>query len=240
LSVDQTYPSVQRAGQELMLLPSGAIYCRNLATLWVADVHLGKAATYRQLGQPVPQGTTTHTLTQLTDDLRRYGIEHLVVLGDFLHGPQVHRSASTLQAIARWRDEHGRCKVTLIRGNHDDRAGDPPASLAIDVVDEPFMLAGLACCHHQQETKIGSGAPVLWGHLHPVALLQGRARERLRLPCFVVGRNHILLPAYGAFTGGHVYSPASDETLYVIADQSVFKLPGALSVTRQGSPSRHQ
>jgi DNA ligase-associated metallophosphoesterase len=229
-----TSPSIVTfAGHELMLLPSGAIYCAALATLFVADVHLGKAATYRQLGQPVPVGTTGQTLAQLTDDLRRQAVEHLVVLGDFLHGPQVQQSASTLNALAQWRSHHVNCAMTLIRGNHDDRAGDPPDALAIDVVDEPHVLAGMACCHDRQGVELQADMPVLWGHVHPVTVLRARARERLRLPCFVVGRHHLLLPAYGAFTGGQVYTPATDETLYVIADQSVFKLPGPTRVNCQ-------
>ncbi|HEY7804206.1 MAG TPA: ligase-associated DNA damage response endonuclease PdeM [Orrella sp.] len=230
------HPMVVFGQHRLTLLPSGAIYCAALATLWVADVHLGKAATYRQLGQPVPQGTTTATLAQLSKDLQCYSVKHLVVLGDFLHGPQVHRSPSTLRAIEQWREQHFSCDITLIRGNHDDRAGDPPQSLSISVVDEPYALSGIACCHDKRSVVVND-LPVLWGHIHPVTVLKGRARERLRLPCFVVAPDHILLPAYGAFTGGHAYTPASDETLYVIADQSVLKLPGPASIARQGSPA---
>lgn len=229
-------PTIVFGQHQLTLLPSGAIYCAALATLWVADVHLGKAATYRQLGQPVPQGTTTATLAQLSQDLQRYSVKHLVVLGDFLHGPSVHQSSSTLRAMTQWREQHLSCEITLIRGNHDDRAGDPPKGLAISVVDEPYACSGIACCHDKRGVVVND-LPVLWGHIHPVTVLKGRARERLRLPCFVVASDHILLPAYGAFTGGHVYTPAGDETLYVIADQSVIKLPGPSSIVRQGSPA---
>lgn len=225
--------TVTLARHSLVLLPSGAIYGEAMSTLFVADVHLGKAATYRQLGQPVPIGTTSQTLAQLSQDLNTHRAKHLVVLGDFLHGPQAQRSRSTWQVVDQWRERHSHTAMTLIRGNHDDRAGDPPASLGMDVVDEPHEIAGLACCHDRQGLGRAPGMPVLWGHWHPVVVLQGRARERFRLPCFVVGANHLLLPAYGAFTGGHVYTPSQDEAVYVIADQSVFKLPGPASVRRQ-------
>ena len=230
---ETTAATIHVAGHEMRLLPSGAMYCAALSTLFVADVHLGKAATYRRLGQPVPQGTTSQTLAQLTADLNTHGATHLVVLGDFLHGPQVHGSASTGQAIKQWRQNHRGCAITLIRGNHDDRAGDPAAELNIDVVDEPYQFSGMACCHDRHSVNVPPGAPVLWGHVHPVVVLRGKAHERFRLPCFVVGAAHVLLPAYGAFTGGHVYTPCAGESLYVIADQSVFKLPGPASVARQ-------
>lgn len=230
---ETTVATIHVAGHEMRLLPSGAMLCAALSTLFVADVHLGKAATYRRLGQPVPQGTTGQTLAQLTADLRHHGVTHLVVLGDFLHGPQVHSSVSTNLAIRQWREAHRDCAITLIRGNHDDRAGDPAAELNIDVVDEPHLFNGMACCHDRQGMNVPAGVPILWGHWHPAVVLRGRARQRVRLPCFVVGLDHVLLPAYGAFTGGHIYKPDSGETLYVIADHSVFKLPGPSSVACQ-------
>lgn len=232
--------TVTMADHELTLLPSGAIYCAALDTLFVADVHLGKAATYRRLGQPVPAGTTSQTLAQLSRDILHHRVGHLIVLGDFLHGPHVQRSASTLQTIDRWRHAHAQCAMTLIRGNHDDRAGDPPQTWDINVVDEPYVFEGMACCHDRHGVQSNEDLPVLWGHAHPVALLRGRARERFRLPCFVVGDRHLLLPAYGAFTGGHVYETAPDDVLYVIAQQSVFKLPGSAAVGCQGPSGRDQ
>lgn len=213
------------AGQTLRLLPSGAIYHADSQTLWVADVHLGKAATYRRLGQPVPKGTTTENLRRLTCDLARHEVKHLVVLGDFLHGPQVQQAASTLMAIKAWRQEHARCQITLIRGNHDHRAGDPPKEFEITVVDQPHITAGLAGWHDIESSHPSKGQGILFGHTHPVFVLRGGAREQLRLPCFVVSANTLNLPAYGAFTGGHQHHPRAGETIYVLADQAVIRLP---------------
>lgn len=220
--------TIEFGGLSLDLLPSGAAWHRQRNVLFVADLHLGKAASYRQLGQPVPQGTTTKTLASLSNDIECCNARHLIVLGDFLHGPLVHRSHSTLEAIAAWRAHHGSLAITLIRGNHDDRAGDPPLALDIEVADEPFMFESLACCHDENSWPGTSNTgAVMAGHVHPVAVIRGGARERLRLACFVVGKTRLLLPAYGAFTGGHVIKPAAGESIYVIADQSVFRLPGS-------------
>ena len=217
----------------LVLLPSGAVFNNAHQVMFVADVHLGKAATYRQLGQPVPQGTTTQTLNQLSADIKRYKPNHLIVLGDFLHGPLIRRSRATLDAIAQWRAAHKSLQITLIRGNHDAAAGDPPSEFEIELVDEPFKYASVSCCHEAQRSDLQPTEFMMCGHIHPVAVLHGRARERLRLACFVLGPKRLVLPAYGAFTGGHVYKPAPDETIYVVADQQVFKLPGSRSVSCQ-------
>ncbi len=77
--------AIQALGQTITLLPQRAVYLNGSQTLLVADLHLGKAATYRKLGQPVPQGTTTDTLTRLSLAIEGQPVKQLVVLGDFLH-----------------------------------------------------------------------------------------------------------------------------------------------------------
>ena len=139
------YP-VRLAGEELWLLPEKAIYWPAQQALLIADVHFGKAAAYRSLGQPVPQGTTASNIAVLNGLLAALPCRQLIFLGDFLHGPGSHAKA-TLSALAEWRARHRDLPMTLIRGNHDKRAGDPPDSLNIRVVPEPLLLGPFALQH---------------------------------------------------------------------------------------------
>lgn len=225
------------AGQAIELLAQRAVYLPDSQTLLVADLHLGKAATYRKLGQPVPQGTTSETLARLSLALQLRPVRQLMVLGDFLHAAQVHKAPQTLAAIEKWRAQQLHLAITLVRGNHDDRAGDPPKSLGIEVVDEPHVLDGFECRHEPPHVSgLRPSAFVFAGHTHPVVTLQGRARDRLRLLCFVVSPEACILPAFGAFTGGHEHRRLSNETLYAIADEAIFSLPGHPSKPRQSRP----
>lgn len=184
-------------GQGVWLLPERALWWPAAGTVFVADVHLGKAASFRALGQPVPSGTTRDNLDRLSaliDDLRAV---RLVVLGDFLHSAAAQQ-AQVLDPVHRWRDRHASLEALLVRGNHDSRAGDPPPSLRLDIVDEPHRLGPFAACHHPRRVD---GAYALAGHLHPATTLHGRAHERHRLPCFCESEGLMILPAFGAFTG---------------------------------------
>jgi len=212
---------VQWANESLHLLPEHAVWWPATLTLFIADLHLGKAATYRQLGQPVPAGTTQDNLQRLTLLIERLSVRHLVFLGDFLHAA-AGRTPTLLQALRSWRAQHPALHLTLVRGNHDSRAGDPPHALSIVVVDEPWLIGPFAACHHPQ---IHPTHLVLAGHSHPVIHLQGAARDRLRLPCFVKDERQATLPAFGAFTGGHPVEVQAHRQLYAVGGGRVWAIP---------------
>ncbi|WP_298834602.1 ligase-associated DNA damage response endonuclease PdeM [uncultured Piscinibacter sp.] len=213
--------TIEVAGQVLVLLPQRAALLRDSRTLLIADAHIGKATSFRALGVPVPRGTTSETLSVLGDLIRGHGAKRVVFLGDFLHSARAHACA-TLDALARWRSEQASIELVLVRGNHDERAGDPPAELGLQVVDEPMRQGRLALCHHPAPVD---GAHVVAGHLHPCVSIQGRARERLRLPCFHVGERVTVLPAFGSFTGMHPVRRTPGDRVFAVAGEAVRELP---------------
>jgi len=220
--------AITYADHTVWLLPEHALWWPAGRVLFVADLHLGKAASYRALGQPVPSGTTAENLRRLSQLITHYLPAQLVFLGDFLHARQA-RTASVLNQLQLWRQGHASLHCTLVRGNHDSRAGDPPADLSISVVDEPYLVGPFAACHHPQ-THATHG--VLAGHTHPVVQLQGPARDRLRLPCFVFEERSAILPAFGEFTGGYTVAAQPGLQLYAVGGQTVWRLPHSHGLIR--------
>lgn len=212
--------TLEVAGNTLMLLPEKVIFLPESDTLLVADAHIGKATSFRQLGVPVPAGTTGETLSVLTRLIRRLDVKRVVFLGDFLHSAR-SLAPDTLASVLRWRELHSAVELTLVRGNHDDRAGDPPALLDIQAFDEPVMLRGLALAHHPRPM---AGGYVLAGHLHPCVSIGGRAHDWHRLPCFWFSDRVGVLPAFGAFTGMQAIRARQGERVFAAAPDRVFEL----------------
>jgi DNA ligase-associated metallophosphoesterase len=211
-------------GAPLRLLPERCAYLPAHDLLLVADAHIGKAQSFRRLGVPVPSGTTAGTLARLDAALAATGAGHVVFLGDLLHAAR-GRTPGTEAAFSAWRERHPALVLTLVRGNHDRHAGDPPAAWRVQCVDAPWRLpapGALALDHHPDPLP---GAYVLAGHVHPAVVLGGRAHQRLRLPCFHLGAAVGVLPAFGEFTGAHVVRRAPGERLAVVADGAVHLLP---------------
>lgn len=212
---------VHVAGQTLHLLPERAAYWAEERILLVADAHFGKAATFRARGLPVPHGTTADNLARLDRLIAHSPVEHIVFLGDFLHAREAN-ARPTIAALAQWRAGHTDIAMTLVRGNHDARAGDPPAELMIDVVDESWTVGPFSMRHHPGPCDRGY---VLAGHLHPGYRLGGRAGDGVRLPCFwfgcEAGSRVGVLPAFGAFTGTWIVDALPDDRVFVVAPDAV-------------------
>src|SRR5471032_1860538 len=91
------------AGEKLVLLAEKVVFWPAKKALFVADFHLGKAASFRSAGIPMPPGTTTENVERLGRAIDKTGARQVVFLGDFLHSAQ-GRAASTLGRFGEWRD----------------------------------------------------------------------------------------------------------------------------------------
>lgn len=213
--------NIQAAGEQLLLDPQRTAFWPRRHTLLVADAHFGKAASFRARGVPVPEATTLANLDTLDVLVKRHAARRIVFLGDFLHSKEA-RSAQTVAALDAWRARHAGLELVLIEGNHDAQAGAPPASLCIELLQEPLIDGPFALCHHPKPVP---GSYVLAGHLHPAYRLSGK-NDALRLPCFWFGKSVGVLPAFGDFTGTHTITPNAGDRVFVVADDRVLQVPG--------------
>jgi DNA ligase-associated metallophosphoesterase len=168
-------------------LASGGLFLPDQGVLCVSDLHLGKSDRIaRRGGSLLPPYEVQQTLDKLADDLAATGAELVICLGDSFDDlaaaesldAAMHLRLTSLQAGRRW---------IWIEGNHDpgpvDLGGSHLAELA---------LAGL----HFRHIATDARAEVS-GHYHPKHRLAGQSR-----PAFVMDDNRMILPAYGAYTGG--------------------------------------
>ncbi len=212
---------VRLADGPVQLLPQRAAYLPEQGLLLVADAHLGKAQAFRRRGVPVPGGTTQRNLQRLTDLIQATKPTRLVFLGDLLHAHQA-RSPALLASVGAWRQQHPTVNMRLVRGNHDDHAGDPPPDWDIAAVDEPSLAGPWALCHHPQQI---ASRHVIAGHVHP-SFTVGRGVNRLRLPCFHLGKDCTVLPAFGEFTGLHAVRPRAGDRVALVGDGQVHLVGG--------------
>lgn len=201
---------IEFGGEMLHLLAERAVWWPRERAIIVADLHLGKASTFRSVGVALPEGHSDHDLRRLSQLIEQHDARRVIILGDLLHA-RSGVGRATLDALGAFRDRHpaAALRVTLVRGNHDRSAGDPPASLGFEVCDEPCALAGedasaVRFAHDPAvAAQMNDTESLLCGHLHPAVALgaAGSAGVSMRPACFWVSGRVCVLPAFGTFTG---------------------------------------
>jgi DNA ligase-associated metallophosphoesterase len=182
-------------------------------TLFVADVHWGKTATFRRMGIPVPLGDLDEDLGRMDALVTGTGVRRVVVLGDLVHA---RVDDDVVEAVAAWRRARP-VEMVLVRGNHDRHQPRLPAAWGIEDRQGPWRLGPFALVHAPVEID---GAYTLAGHVHPAVRVAGRG-DALTLPCFHFGRAVGILPAFGTFTGGVSVRRAPGDRVYAIAGKQV-------------------
>jgi DNA ligase-associated metallophosphoesterase len=205
--------------------PSGALWWPERRWLLVADLHLEKATALAQRSRRLlPPYDSTATLARLGAVIDRLDPVAVVALGDSFHDSRGadHLAADDLATLGRL--AQGRDWVWVL-GNHDP---DLPAALPGDRTPE-FTIDGLTCRHAAQPGACGE----ISGHYHPKAAVSGRA-GRVTGRCFVADEDRLVLPAFGAYTGGlDVLDPAIRGLLaavfhvWLIGRAMLHRFPGA-------------
>jgi DNA ligase-associated metallophosphoesterase len=174
----------------------GALYWPEERLLVAADLHLEKGSSYASsAGRLLPPYDSAQTVARLERLIKAYRPLRVIALGDSFHDRagaarldgEVAERIRTLSDGADW---------IWIHGNHDPK---PPKQLggrgAVEIAIGPLMFR-----HDAHGERDGEGGEVI-GHYHPVASVSTRGRS-FRRRCFAIGRDRLLLPAFGAYAGG--------------------------------------
>ncbi len=180
-------------GKSFLADQSGALYWRAEKALIVADLHFEKGSSFAKRGVMLPPYDTRATLMRLAAVIDRHNVETVIALGDSLHDKNAadRMNADDLDILRIMQEDRRWIWVT---GNHDPVLADV---LGGEVMQD-ISLEGLTLRH------VPRNAPVtheIAGHLHPAARLSVYG-SMLRRPCFVGNGLRLVLPAFGAFTGG--------------------------------------
>jgi DNA ligase-associated metallophosphoesterase len=215
------------AGEALQLDPAGALVWPAMRALVVADLHLEKGSAAARGGQLVPPWDSRVTLERLGLLLRQYAPRMVVALGDSFHdthgaGRLAAADATSLRRITEAVD------FVWVRGNHDP---DAPACVGGRAVAE--WGERRLCFRHQAQA---GAAGEISGHFHPKARVVTRVGQVVR-PCFVADGRKIMLPAFGAYTGGLDVRAAAiaahfprGARVFLLGSQRLFSFPVAETV----------
>jgi uncharacterized protein len=226
--------SLTLAGELVYLLSERALYWPGASTLVVADLHWGKPPPVAAPGRPAQLATSSDDLARLDSAVQRTGARRMAVLGDLFHAKVGRVASHTLAELRRWRSLAGNFEILLVRSNHDRHSGDPPKDLQINCVDSPAFVPPFIFRH---EPAASSGGYGLAGHVHPGLTLLGRGLQKETLPCFVIGKQHAIIPAFGSFTSFGAIDPGPDDRVFVLAEDDVLEVAAPVDLGPNAYPT---
>lgn len=204
---------------------SGVAFVASIQTLIVADLHFEKGSSFAARGVMLPPYDTRATLARLADAMARLQPRMVVALGDSfhdqtaetrMHGEDAAFLKDLVACVERW---------VWIAGNHDPL---PPPRYGGELAAE-IELDGLALRHEPRE---GVSPGEVAGHLHPCARVR-RSGRSVRRRAFASDGSRLILPAFGAYTGGlnvrdAAYSACFARTpdVWMLGRERVYRVPG--------------
>lgn len=209
-------------GEHVLLHPERALEWPARRMLVVADTHFAKDDIFRRAGIALPRGPAVGDLQRLDNLLTETACTRLLILGDFVHGA-TRAGDSFPHAFRIWREQRAQLSVDIVAGNHDrHEAASKWRSLATwheqPLIEPPFVFA-----HHPGGSAEGY---VLAGHIHPMWRFDRRGGAG-RVPIFWRRPEWLVLPSFGAFTGGVNVERDPADLIYIAAPERVLALSTA-------------
>lgn len=201
----------------LSLTNQRAIFWAKENALILSDIHIGKTAHFRRHGIPLPNEILKKDLERLKLLILHFKAEKLFVVGDLFHA----ESNIDVKTFKIWLEEFKTLEIVLVKGNHDRLTKQMvetfPFRIEKELEVQPFLFVHEPKMRHLKMFTIS-------GHTHPGVCIKGKGKQRIKLPCYLVNANQIVLPAFSLFTGLNTKSKPKNAVCYGFTDTAIFKL----------------
>lgn len=205
--------------EELILSKERALFLPKESLLVISDLHLGKPAHFRKAGVQVPSSIATKDLQRLSSVIELYKPRTLLINGDLFH----HELNSDVEEFAKWKENYHQVKFILVKGNHDRLEATHNKDLNIEIHESSYTTNKFCFIHDFEKCNDLSLYPIS-GHIHPGVTIIGKAKQRLKFPCFFFGKEYAVLPAFSAFTGLATIKHKKGDEIYAITPTKVVKV----------------
>lgn len=210
--------SITIRGNQFVLSHHKAIFWENQKSLILSDTHLGKSIAFQRAGIPVPSLHLRDDLLRISKLIADFGADRLLILGDFLHSRK--GNTETLhQELLDWRKGIEHIKINLVSGNHDKYSGELPY---LNIQESENLIESEFLFTHEPQSH--SSLYNFCGHIHPAFVVRGKAKQKLRLPCFYFGKFGAILPSFGSFTGSAEMLAKKGDRIFCIAEDKVVEV----------------
>ncbi len=206
-------------GQHFTASPAGTLFWQEQQLLMIADAHFSKEMHFRKSGIAIPGGILQNDLKKMDALIAEFDPSEILFLGDMFHSEM----NEGVTAFLEWRKRNAALRCSLVIGNHDILDAGWYAFAGIAVTEDQLQIDNIIFSH-EKLTQHDADCYNFSGHIHPGFSISGKAKQKLRLPCFWFGKAAGVLPAFGRFTGSVAVNPRKGDTIIAIGENALFKM----------------
>lgn len=193
-----------------------AVFWEREKALILSDLHIGKTAHFRKNGIALSNHIMKSDLERLSALIEYFQPEKFIVVGDLIHAGD----NSDVDDFCAWRNQYPDLPFYLIEGNHDRISKSLENKLCLNFKAPLLEFDAFTFIHDFDKTKSGFQ---ITGHIHPGIVLSS-AIKNIRLPCFALTSNQLLLPAFSEFTGLDTKNLPKKSTFFVFTDAEIYEI----------------
>ena len=208
---------INLASENLILTNQRALFWTDKSTLIISDIHIGKTAHFRRHGIPIPHQILEKDLERLANLISHFKAKTVIVVGDLFHA----ENNTDIELFKQWLQSFKTLKWILVKGNHDWLSKSILKGLPFEVFTN-YVVSPFRFIHDKQQKT--TEAFTISGHIHPGVFIKGKGRQRIKLPCFQVTHNQLILPAFSLFTGLNTRDIPENTTCFAFTDEAVFEV----------------
>ena len=208
---------VKIRGKEFLLDHRRAVYVKDDHRLILADLHIGKSSHFRKAGYSLPSYSFKSDLDRLMELYHTYQPREILILGDLYH-------SDFNEEFITWHHEVSKrisSQFHLIVGNHDRLTMKRNELLKDFAINDTYEEGTFFYSHYPTEKD---GLLNVCGHIHPGVRLQGSGQQRMKIACFWLSSDQLVLPAFSELTGLGVIKPDPNDKIFACAQKEVIAL----------------
>lgn len=193
-----------------------ALFWGKEKALIFSDLHVGKTAHFRKNGIALANQIMKNDLERLSILIEYFQPEKFIIVGDLLHAGD----NSDVDQFCEWKNQYPKIKFCLVKGNHDRISKTLEKKLCLDFKNSSLEINDILFVHDFDKSN---SKFQITGHIHPGFVINSMIKK-IKLPCFVITENQLLLPAFSEFTGLDTKNLPKKGRFYVFTDAEIYEI----------------
>lgn len=193
-----------------------ALVWKKEKALILSDLHIGKTAHFRKNGIALSNQIFESDLKRLSVLIEYFQPEKIIVVGDLLHAGD----NSDVDKFCEWKNQFSEIEFQLVEGNHDRISKKLEAKLCLNFKSTQLEIDNILLIHDFEKSNPKFQ---ITGHIHPGIVIPSKIKN-IKLPCFALSENQLLLPAFSEFTGLDTKNLPKKGRFYVFTDAEIYEI----------------